>query len=44
MNEPVLDRDEAVLILGILADTRENTRRLVELVEGDDGEEEETED
>ncbi len=44
MNEPVLDRDEAVLILGILADIRENTRRLVELVEGDYGEEEEAED
>lgn len=40
MDEVVFDRDEALLTMGIIADIRENTRRLVELLEGDNGEEE----
>lgn len=40
MDEVVFDRDEALLTIGIIADIRENTRRLVELLEGANGEEE----
>jgi hypothetical protein len=42
--EPVVYRDEVLIIMWLIGDLARAARRFVELLEGDDGEEEETED
>ena len=41
MSEPALDRELVMTGLGLLADIAANTREIVDLLEGLDGEEEE---